>query len=215
MNGVYIPYWTFDADVASRWTAESGDHYYETETYSDTDASGNSVTRTRQVQRTRWYWTSGRRNDKYDDLLVCASKGLPRDMAEKLRTFDTAALRPWEPGFLSGWRAEEYAVELNQGWKEAVERMEASQRQRCAKDVPGDTHRFLSVDNQFSGERFKHVLLPLWIASYRYQQKVFRFLVNGQTGEVTGKAPLSWFKILLFIAVLAAAIVGIILLVRR
>ena len=215
MNGVYIPYWTFDADVASRWTAQSGTYYYETEHYTDRDASGNTVSKTRQVRKVRWHWTSGRRQDHYDDLLVCASCGLPRDMAAKLRTFDTAALRPWEASYLAGWKAEEYAVDLNQGWKEAVDSMEASQRQRCSGDVPGDTQRFLSVDNQFSSERFKHVLLPLWIASYRYREKIYRFLVNGQTGEVTGKAPLSWFKILLLAALVTAAIVGIILLVRR
>ncbi len=215
MHGVYIPYWCFDSNVASHWTAQSGTYYYETETYTDRDASGNTVTKTRQVQKTRWRWTSGNRKDHYDDLLVCASKGLPRDMAEKLRSFDTASLRPWEPGFLAGWKAEEYAVDLNTSWKEAVERMEASQRQRCSGDVPGDTQRFLSVENQFSGERFKHVLLPLWISSYRYQEKVYRFLVNGQTGEVTGKAPLSWFKILLLVVIIAAAAVGIYLLVKR
>ncbi len=214
MNGVYVPYWTFDAQVDSSWKAQAGYHYYETETYTERDASGNTVRRTRQVQRTRWVWSSGRRDDLYDDLLVCASRGLPHDLADRLTTFDTARLVPYEPNYLAGWKAEEYAVELNDAWKTAVGRMEASQRSRCASDVPGDTHRFLSVQNQFSGETFKHVLLPIWISSYRYHEKVYRFLVNGQTGEVTGKAPWSWLKITLFSAVIVALVVAAIMLFR-
>jgi ribosomal protein S27E len=211
MTGMYIPYWTFDAHVASKWTAEAGYHYYETETYTTTE-NGQSVTKTRQVQKTRWVWKNGSRADDYDDILVCASKGLPQDLAEKLKTFDTRELRGWEPRYLAGWKAEEYAVDLNAGWKDAVERMETTQKSRCASDVPGDTHRFLSVNNQFSDETFKHVLLPLWISAYRYRDKVYRFLVNGQTGEVTGKAPYSVWKIVMFILAIVGLIVGVLVL---
>ena len=211
MNGVYVPYWTFDAQVDSDWTAQAGYHYYDTETYTERDAQGNTVTRTRQVQRTRWVWSSGRRNDLYDDVLICASRGLPHELADRLTTFDTARLVPYEPNYLAGWKAEEYAVELNDAWKTAVGRIESSQRSRCSRDVPGDTQRFLSVHNQFSSETFKHVLLPIWIASYRYHEKVYRFLVNGQTGEVTGKAPWSWIKIILFSTVVVGLIVAAII----
>jgi hypothetical protein len=61
---------------------------------------------------------------------------------------------------------------------------------------------------------FKHILLPLWIASYQYQGKAYRFLVNGQTGEVQGEAPWSVIKIVLFIATIVAVIAGIVMLVR-
>ena len=215
MAGVYVPYWTFDANVASDWQAQAGYYYYETETYTETDSSGNTETKTRQVRRTRWESAWGNRADFFDDVLVCASKGLPVDLAEKLKTFDTKQLRPYEPGYLAGWRAEEYAVDLNAAWHQAVTRMEQAQERRCAGDVPGDTHRFLRVTNRFADETFKHVLLPIWISSYRYNDKVFRFLVNGQTGEVTGKAPLSVFKIVMFIAIIAAIIAGIVVLATR
>ncbi len=213
MAGVYVPYWTFDANVDSSWTAQSGWYYYETETYTETDSQGNTETKTRQVQRTRWEPSWGSRSDFFDDTLVCASKGLPTDLAEKLKTFDTGQLVPYEPGYLAGWRAEEYAVDLNEAWKRALNKMENVQERRCAGDVPGDTHRFLSVDNRFYNEKFKHVLLPLWISSYRFNEKVYRFLVNGQTGEVTGKAPYSILKILLFVAAIAAIIATIVILV--
>lgn len=215
MSGVYVPYWTFDARVHSDWTAQAGYYYYETEYYTEQDAEGNTVEKSRQVRRTRWEPAWGARNDMYDDILVCASKGLPENLANTLRTFDTAALTPYEPSYLSGWKAEEYAVELNDGWKHAVSHIEGNQRSRCSSDVPGDTQRSLNVVNTFSDETFKHVLLPIWISAYRYNDKVFRFLVNGQTGEVTGKAPYSAFKIILFIVVLVGIIAGIAVLATR
>ena len=204
--GVYIPYWTFDAQVYSQWRAEAGHYYYVTETYTE-----NGQQKTRQVRKTRWEPAAGRREDFHDDVLIVASQGLPRELAHRLSTFDTNRLMPYDPRYLAGWRAEEYAVELPAAWAEAARRIEQEQFERCGRDVPGDTHRSLQVQNHFSDETFKHVLLPLWIASYRYKDKPYRFLVNGQTGEVKGEAPLSWVKITLFVLMLALIIAGIVI----
>ena len=211
IQGVYVPYWTFDAHVESEWTAEAGYHYYETEYYEDEEGKE----RERKVLRTRWEPAWGGREDDFDDVLACASKGLPVALADRLTTFDTRALQPYQPEFLSGWKAEEYALELNEAWKHAVGKMERQQDSRCAGDVPGDTQRFLNVTNRFSEETFKHVLLPIWISAYRYKDQVYRFLVNGQSGEVQGKAPWSWPKILGFAAALAGTIAVIALLVHH
>jgi hypothetical protein len=203
MTGMYVPYWVFDANVHSDWTALAGYYYYVEETYTTTDDRGRSVQRRRRVQKVRWEPAWGSRDDSYDELLVCGSRGLPADLTQKLEPFDTKALRRYDPSFLAGWRAEEYSVDLNAAWKLGVERMAQSQRARCSGDVPGDTQRALNVANRFSDEKFKHVLLPIWISVYRYQGKPFRFLVNGQTGEVTGHAPWSVLKITLLCVVLA------------
>ena len=210
INGVYIPYWTFDAQVHSQWRAEAGHHYYEKEAY--TDANGQKATR--QVKKTRWEPAAGQRQDVHDDVLVVASQGLSRPIAHRLSTFDTSKLVPYDPQYLAGWRAEEYAVELPDAWQEAAKKIEQEQYSRCANDVPGDTQRSLEVQNHFSGETFKHVLLPLWIASYRYGDKPYQFLVNGQTGEIKGEAPYSWVKIILFIAAIVAVIAGIVIAVK-
>lgn len=208
--GVYVPYWTFDADVESEWDAEAGFHYEVEETYTDRDGQE----KTRRVRRTRWESASGNRHDHFDDVLVCASRGLPPDLANSLRTFDTARLVPYAPDYLAGWRAEEYGLDLQHGFRQAKARMDATQQSRCADDVPGDEHRSLVVRNQYSALTFKHVLLPVWIAAYRYRDRVFRFLVNGQTGEVVGKAPYSWPKILATV-VLVAALLGLAYLLSR
>src|SRR5437867_4085475 len=68
VKGLYIPYWTFDAQVHAEWTAESGYYYYETEYYTDSDGQ----TRTRQVQKVRWVPSSGSLDHAFDDELVPA-----------------------------------------------------------------------------------------------------------------------------------------------
>ncbi len=210
MGGVYVPYWTFDARCDTDWTAERGWHYYETETYTTTE-NGQSVTRTRQVQRTRWEPAWGqRRGDFYDDELVCASKGLPAELVSQFSSFNTKQLVPYAPQYLAGWRAEAYAVDLMNAHGTAQVKMGDQQQAKCGRDVGGDTHRSLVCNHRWYAETFKHVLLPIWIAAYRYNNKVFRFLVNGQTGEVTGEAPYSFWKIALAV-LLGAAVIGTII----
>ncbi|MDI1449408.1 hypothetical protein [Polyangium sp. 6x1] len=205
--GVYVPYWTFDARVDSSWTAEAGYHYYETEWY--TDDKGER--KTRQVQRTRWEPARGRRSDAFDDVIVCASKGLPEGLGDSFRSFNTQELTPYRPEFLAGWRAESYAIDLMPAWQSGQDIMATTQRSRCRSDVPGDDQRNLRVDNHFSHVTFKHVLLPVWIAAYRYRDEPYQFLVNGQTGEVIGKAPYSFWKIFFFVLFLVAVAVGVVL----
>jgi hypothetical protein len=207
MNGVYVPYWSFDAAVHSDWRALAGHYYYVTETYTARDSKGNGVQRQRSVRKVRWQPAQGRRDDVYDDLLVCASKGLPASLTQKLEPFDTARLVPYDASFLAGWKAEEYSLDLNASWALAVARIEDSQRQRCSADVPGDTQQALRVSHRFADERFKHLLLPIWIAAYRYRDQPYQFLVNGQTGEVTGRAPFSVIKVTLFCLFLATLLV--------
>jgi hypothetical protein len=154
------------------------------------------VRKTRQVQHTRWKPARGRRKDHFDDVLVCASRGVKEDLAAKLCTFDTKQLVPYSPGYLYGWRAEAYAVDLPGAWAKGQEAIRAQQEQKCAGDIGGDTHRNLEVQNTFRKETFKHVLLPLFVLAYRYNGRPYQVLVNGQTGEVVGKAPLSVWKVM-------------------
>ena len=214
VSGVYVPFWTYDADVESAWQAERGRYYYEDEVKTVVEG-GVTSQKIERVQKTRWESAWGRRRDRYDDLLVCASKGLPDGLADTLKTFDTTLLRPYASGYLAGWQAEEYGIDLESGWQVAQGRVTSEQEGRCRGDVGGDTQRNLTVDHAFLRVTWKHVLFPIWIAAYRYQGKVYRFLVNGQTGEVVGKAPWSVGKIVAFVLVLAALITALVLLLQR
>ena len=214
LGGVYVPYWTFASNTASTWTAQRGWHYYETESYTATE-NGKQVRRTRKVQRTRWEPASGWRRDHYEDVLVCAGKGLPEKLTDEVSKFDVKRLVAYKPEFLSGWRAESYAIELMPAWGTGQQKISSDQHAKCGRDVGGDTHQGLSVQTTFRNVTFKHVLLPVWIAAYRYNNKVFRFLVNGQTGDVVGEAPWSPWKIFFLVAAIAAVIGVIVFFVAR
>lgn len=203
--GVYVPAWTYDAKVHSDWSAQSGTYYYVTERYS-TMQNGKMVSRTRQVRKVRWWPSWGMRDDVYDDVLVIASKGIDSQLGQALGPFAAEGLVPYSPGYLAGWRAEEYRIDLLEGWAEAELRIQQGQRRRCAGDVPGDTHRALRVNNQISDVRWKHILLPMWSVTYRYRNKPYAVLVHGQTGRIVGRAPYSWVKILFAVLTVLALI---------
>ncbi len=210
--GVYVPAWTFDARAHSRWTAQSGTYYWETEHVTVT-VNGRPQRQARQVQKVRWRPADGERRDVFDDELVLASRGVDGGLAQRLGAYNKAGLVPYRPEYLAGWRAEEYQVDLDAGWALARDRMEATQRGRCAGDVPGDTHRALRVETTLTDVRWKLVLLPLWSLTYTFGGKSFAVLVHGQTGRVVGRAPISWVKVLL--AVLAVgAVIGLVALTQ-
>jgi hypothetical protein len=203
VKGLYIPYWTFDAQVHAEWTAESGYYYYETETFRD--ANGN--TQTRQVQKIRWVPSSGALDHFFDDELVPASRGVQEEMLRKIEPFPTTTdLVPYNAGYLSGWVVERYQIDLVAAAQEAREEMDAELQNLCAAQVPGDTHRNLQVRADYSGQTFKHILTPIWLLTYNYGARNFQVVINGYTGVIAGKYPKSWVKITLAIlGVLAAA----------
>jgi ribosomal protein S27AE len=191
VKGLYIPYWTFDAHVHADWTAESGYYYYVTETYRDSQGK----TQTRQVRKIRWQWSSGSLNHFFDDELVPASRGVHAGMLRRIEPFPTGELTPYNAGFLSGWVVERYQIDLLSAAKAARERMDAETRSRCASEVPGDTHRNLQVQANYTGQTFKHILVPIWLLSYTFGQRAFQVVVNGYTGAIAGEYPKSWIKI--------------------
>ncbi len=208
--GIYIPFWTFDAHSEARWSADAGYYYYTTEQYRD----GNGNTQTRQVQHVRWVPTGGHRADDFDDTLVGASHGLPRPLLDQVAPFDTTALVPYQAHYLAGFQAEAYQVDLPAAWQIGEAQIRGEIERRCSGDVPGDTQRNLRVQANLSDLTFKHVLLPVYVCAYRYGDKVYRAAVNGQTGSVTGEAPLSWVKITLAV-LLGLAILALVLYFRQ
>lgn len=209
--GVYVPYWTYDAAVDAQWSADAGYYYYVPVTYTAM-VNGRPQVQTRMEQRIRWEPAWGQRHDDYDDVLVHASRGLSTELAQKLGAWDMRALVPYRPEYLAGWRAEEYSVDLEQGWTQALTTIEATERERCSGDVPGDTQRELRVHNTVRDVRWKHVLLPMWTLTYSFGGMNYAVLIHGQTGKVVGQAPFSFVKIagfVLLVLALIAAVVGL------
>jgi hypothetical protein len=195
IHGIYLPYWTFDAQVAAEWTAEAGHYYYTTESY--TDSKGQ--TQTRQVQHTRWEPASGGLEHFFDDELVPASRGVPGPLLRKVEPFPTGELAPYDAAYVSGWVVEQYQIDLVAAAANSREEMDAKLRQMCAQQIPGDTYRNLEVSADYSAQTFKHVLLPVWLLTYQYGARTFRIIANGVTGSIAGKYPKSWIKITILV----------------
>ncbi|HOX01953.1 MAG TPA: zinc ribbon domain-containing protein [Candidatus Paceibacterota bacterium] len=211
VRGLYIPYWTFDAQVRAEWTAESGYYYYETETYTD----ANGKTQSRQVQKTRWEPSSGSLDHFFDDELIAASRGVDAELLRRVEPFPTDTLTPYKAGFLSGWVVERYQIDLVAAAQHARQIMEQKMISLCARQVPGDTHRNLRVRSDFTGQTFKHILVPVWLLSYHYGARAFQVVVNGSTGAIAGRYPKSWVKILLAVLAGLAVVAGVVLLGGR
>lgn len=191
LRGVYLPYWTFDSQTETDYDGYRGDHYYVTESY--TDAEGNHQTRT--VQRTRWTPASGHISRFFDDVLVPASTSLEESLAQALGPWDLSAIEPFSAGYLSGFVAERYQVLLEDGFEQGKEVMSLAIESSVRMDIGGDVQRIRSQRTSHRATTFKHMLLPVWLSSYRYRDKVYQFAVNAQTGEVVGRRPYSWLKI--------------------
>lgn len=204
IDGVYLPFWTYDCATQSYYRGERGEHYYVTETYTE-EENGETVTKTRQVRKTRWYPASGVVFRSFDDVLVCGTQSLPDKLVRNLEPWDLPALVPYDDRYLAGFRTECYRVDLEQGFGDAKEQMVPVIRDDAEDDIGGDEQRIHSLRTQHYNVTFKHILLPLWISAYRYGDKPFRFLVNARTGEVQGERP--WSAVKIGLAVVAALMV--------
>ena len=214
LDGISTPYWTYDSSTYSNYTGERGDYYYVTETYTTTE-DGKSVTKTRQVRKTRWTPASGNVSVMFDDILVVASQSLPADYVQKLEPWHLGELLPFDDKYLSGFRTETYQVDVTTGLATAKTIMSGVIDSRVRSDIGGDEQRVHQVNTRYSDISFKHILLPIWISAYRFKDKVYRFLVNGQTGEVQGERPYSGWKIFFSILVAAIIIITIVVLLNN
>lgn len=205
MQGVYSPFWTFDADTHTNYHGQRGDYYYET-VYVTQVVDGRPRQVAQQVRRTRWTPRSGQVARSFDDVLVLASASLPRRFTDALAPWELSHLTPYDPRYLSGFSAEGYTVPLTKGHQIARQEMAAVIAMDIRRDIGGDEQRIASADTRHDAETFKHILLPVWLAAYKYNGRSYRFVVNGQSGRVQGDRPWSVWKIAL--AVLAALLVG-------
>jgi predicted RNA-binding Zn-ribbon protein involved in translation (DUF1610 family) len=204
LAGIYIPYWTYDSMTYTHYTGQRGEDYTTTETYYETDAEGHQQQRTRTVVHTRWYSVSGEVQHFFDDILICASRSLPDGLIHSLRRWDLHHLVNYKAEYLSGFKAERYTVGLKEGFNEAKGIMEGEIRTLCCQDIGGDHQIVDSMRTQHVGVTFKHLLLPIWLATYRYYDKLYRILVNARSGEVVGERPWSWIKITSLVALILA-----------
>jgi ribosomal protein S27E len=213
--GVYLPFWDYDADTVSQYQGSRGQHYWETETFEESDGRGGTVTRSRQVQRTAWYPAAGQVSRGFQNVLVAASTSVNEGKLNALEPWDLEALCPYEPAYLSGFKAQRYQVELKGGFEKAKGVMQRTIEQDVRRAIGGDEQTINALSTEYSSAMFRHLLLPVWIGAYRFQDKVYQVVVNARTGEVQGERPYSTLKIVLLVIFVLAIIVMLIVLGKR
>lgn len=201
-KGIYLPYWTFDSDTFSSYQGEYG----ITRTYTDSEGETQS--------ETDWYHTSGTYDEFINDELILASRNHDISILRKLEPFDTENNKTYKPEYIAGFVAERYSLGLKDAWQNAKEAIYRKLKRNITSEIrlehSADHVRSLVVTTEFHNITYKYLLLPVWISNFKYKDKVYQFMVNGQTGKVAGRTPLSIPKIILatlgVIAIIAAFI---------
>lgn len=190
-SGVYLPYFTFDALTFTRYVGERGDHYYVTV------GSGKDA---KQERRTSWTTVSGQFRSDFDDVPVLAVHGQDPTLIRALEPWPFRLCKPFRQELLAGFFSRTYDIELADCFREARGRMEAAITAEVNQRIGGDEQSITSQKSAYSALAYKHLLLPVWLMVYRYQDQPYRIAVNAATGEVQGQRPYSWVKITLAVA---------------
>ena len=198
-KGIYLPFWTFDALTKSKYRGEYGKDKVKKK------ADGKT-----QVETT-WYSVRGNHEEFFDDELICATTNHNQSMLRGLEPYNTADNKTYRPEYVAGFAAERYAIGIKEAWQMAKSsikfKLQRSIERRIIKENNADRVRNLQVDATFSKLTYKYLLLPVWISSYKYKEKVYQFMVNGQTGKVSGKTPISIPKVIITVVAIALILI--------
>lgn len=200
-KGLYMPYWTFDAHIDVGYNGQRGERYYVDVPHTRV-VDGKRVQTTRRETRVNWTSVSGQVQGFVDDTLVRASQGQRHKIPGKVLNWKLDELVPFDTKYLAGFVTEKYTLSLKDGHMESSQAVNARARSLVRRDIGGDEQRIGQLSIRPSKETFKHILLPMYISTYRFKGKKYNFFVNGQTGAISGKRPYSYLKI--FFAALAA-----------
>jgi hypothetical protein len=173
---------------------------------------GKTRTVPRKVRKIRWTAVSGHVRRAFDDVLVAATETLSPGggrAEDGPRNWDLDWLKPYRIEYLAGFRAEAPTLALDQGFARARAVMDEGLTAEVRADIGGDEQRISRMAARYRDITFKHVLLPVWLAAYRFRGKAYRVVINGRTGTVSGERPWSVWKIALAILIAAAAAAAI------
>jgi hypothetical protein len=216
IRGVYCPAYLYSTVARTEYTAQIGEQYTETETYTTTDADGKTKTEERRVTRTEYRPLAGNHVGYVTDVVVSASAGLSNPELARVEPFDMRQLRRFSPALISGWITEEFSRDADDckrmSRSEAVDEVGL----RLRTFMPGDSYSDLAWRTTVEWESLDPILVPVWVLALRYREDkpLLRVVINGQTGKVFGDAPIAWWKVAIALG-LAAAIIAAIIIISR
>ena len=196
-SGIYLPYWTYDSQTTSPYEVKLG--------FNSTDSDGHTTTSYKTYR--------GIYERFIDDETVYASKKTTNRFIKAASTFDFSKLRKYSPEFIAGFLAERYTIGLDEGWDIAKEQIKIKLKNEIGsmekKRHHADSVSKVTFNTAYSKVTYKYVLAPIWIANFKFKEKVYNIVVNGQNGQIRGEAPVSPIKVIIAIilAILAIMIV--------
>lgn len=209
IDGVYLPYFIYEADALTDYAGERGDYYYTTEIYYER-VNDEDVARTREVRHTAWSRTFGRVLNNFTNIVLASSASVNSDTLKAVGNFDLNMMVHYNDRYITGFRAETYLLSPQQCLELAKQTMEPVIRQSILADIGGDEQRIDNWSTTLENIGIKYALMPIWISSYQYNKKIYQFAINGWTGKVAGKRPWSAWKIIRLILIILAVIGAIV-----
>lgn len=200
VKGVYTPCFTFDSKTTSYYVGRIGDRHTRT-----VGSGKNRRVETYIV----WRNIKGTFYDGFDDVLITAGSKFDQDKLDKIAPYSTNEGREYEGKYLLGFMAYHYDHELPACWNSAKSKMDAMIRQHILKQYHYDVLDYLNVSTTHEQVTYKYVMLPVYVGNYKYKKKLYNFFVNGSTGKVTGKTPVSPWRVLAAVFLGLAAVAGI------
>ena len=190
LRGVYLPFWTFDAHTHTQYSGYAGFNKTITQ-----QQIVNGKMAPVKVKETKWEFKTGEKAIYFDDVLVNASKGLKQEQTQSIYPFNLKEVVNFDPQLLLGWEAEVYSIGVKDGYKLAEKTIDNRIKNECLSIIGGDIQKEVHIFTNKSKQTFKHIILPIWICTYFFNDKSFLFLINGQTGKIYGNKPNSPIKI--------------------
>jgi predicted RNA-binding Zn-ribbon protein involved in translation (DUF1610 family) len=199
-NGVYLPFFTYDALTFTRYAGQRGDAYVVVV------GEGNNQ---RTERRVRWSYADGEFSRFFDDVLTIAVTKQQMSLVQNLEPWPLDQLISFTPEVLAGFFSRTYDIALEDGFTEARRRIEGALAEEVRHRIGGDEQQISALKSNYSAITYKHLLLPVWLLAYRYHDRTYQVMINAATGEVSGERPYSWVKIT-FAATIATILIFIV-----
>lgn len=198
IHGIYLPCFTFDSRTDSVYDGKLGERCTRT-----VKRNGKTYTET----YIKWHYVRGTFRKFYDDLMITAGDMKQGDL-DKINTFKRETLCVYEKKFLSGFTASHYTRDIKTCWRDAKNIIDADLRTSILHSYGYDVIGYLNVSTNHSNVTYKYVLLPVYRLNYKFKKKEYPVTINGNSGKVAGKAPVSPLRVLIAV-VLGIALLGL------
>ena len=204
MKALYCPSWSFTTNTQSMYNGTLA----RRQTVHRRNPNGQMVASSRLVN----FNARGTININYVDHLVQSSDRISPATFNQLKPFDLRELRVYRTEFLQGIVTEHYTRELSQCFDEFSNFIRTDLRRRIMQKHMADSVGRLDINTNYLTKEFNYILLPLYIANYKFREKQYNFFINGISGKLVGKYPKSGLKVFLLcagIGLVVAAAIGI------